>query len=145
MFAHCGWWEVEQDYVMAHGGKRPIRKILVANNGMAAAKCILSMRRWAYMALGDESLLRFVAMATPEDLNANAEFIRQVSPFTPPHSHSTALPSLALEVLLRPSTRMLGMANLEYLSTLVPRPLLKPYLPIAKIGGKIGGRISPLF
>ena len=45
---------------------------------MAAAKCILSMRRWAYMALGDESLLRFVAMATPEDLNANAEFIRQV-------------------------------------------------------------------
>ena len=62
----------------SHGGKRPIRKILVANNGMAAAKCILSMRRWAYMALGDESLLRFVAMATPEDLNANAEFIRQV-------------------------------------------------------------------
>ena len=117
---------------MAHGGKRPIRKILVANNGMAAAKCILSMRRWAYMALGDESLLRFVAMATPEDLNANAEFIRQVSPFTPPHSHSTALPSLALEVLLRPSTRMLGMANLEYLFG--ARPLLKPLTPLTIYG-----------
>jgi len=69
------------DYVKARGGKRVIRKVLVANNGMAAAKCILSMRRWAYMTLGDESLIRFVVMATPEDLNANAEFIRQADDF----------------------------------------------------------------
>jgi len=28
---------------------RPIRKILIANNGMAATKSIMSMRQWAYM------------------------------------------------------------------------------------------------
>jgi hypothetical protein len=40
------------DYVAAHGGSRPIRKILVANNGMAATKCIMSMRQWAYTEVG---------------------------------------------------------------------------------------------
>lgn len=69
------------DYVKAKGGKRAIRKILIANNGMAATKAILSMRQWAYMELGDEKLLEFVAMATPEDLNANAEFIRLADSF----------------------------------------------------------------
>ena len=69
------------DYVKAKGGSRPIRKILIANNGMAATKSILSMRQWAYMELGDEKLLEFVAMATPEDLNANAEFIRLADSF----------------------------------------------------------------
>jgi len=69
------------DYVAGKGGKRPIRKILVANNGMAAAKCIMSMRRWAYLTFGDSSYLRFVVMATPEDLNANAEFIRNADDF----------------------------------------------------------------
>mmetsp|Transcript_29822 Transcript_29822/g.41220 ORF Transcript_29822/g.41220 Transcript_29822/m.41220 type:complete len:2214 (+) Transcript_29822:130-6771(+) len=64
------------NYVREKGGRRAIRKILVANNGMAATKCILSMRQWAYLTLGDETLLRFVVMATPEDLNANAEYIR---------------------------------------------------------------------
>lgn len=69
------------DYCAAHGGSRPIRKILIANNGMAATKSILSMRQWAYMELGNEKLIEFVAMATPEDLNANAEFIRLADSF----------------------------------------------------------------
>ncbi|CAB9496759.1 Acetyl-CoA carboxylase 1 [Seminavis robusta] len=66
---------VEQ-YVEERGGNRPIKKVLIANNGMAATKSILSMRNWAYMELGDERAIQFVAMATPEDLKANAEFIR---------------------------------------------------------------------
>jgi len=65
-----------EDYVAARGGNLPIKKILIANNGMAATKSILSMRQWAYMELGDERAVQFVAMATPEDLKANAEFIR---------------------------------------------------------------------
>lgn len=69
------------DYCKAKGGSRPIRKILIANNGMAATKSILSMRQWAYMELGNEKLIEFVAMATPEDLNANAEFIRLADSF----------------------------------------------------------------
>ena len=32
------------DYVAARGGKRVIRKVLIANNGMAATKAIMSMR-----------------------------------------------------------------------------------------------------
>lgn len=38
-----------EEYVKAKGGDRPIRKILIANNGMAATKAIMSMRQWAYM------------------------------------------------------------------------------------------------
>ena len=77
-------------FVERMGGSRPIRKVLIANNGMAAAKFLLSMRRWTYLALGDQSAISFVAMATPEDLAANAEFIRaadvfiEVSPRDPP-------------------------------------------------------------
>ena len=33
------------------------------------------------MELGDESLIKFIAMATPEDLKANAEFIRLADSF----------------------------------------------------------------
>lgn len=69
------------DYVSSRGGNLPIRKILIANNGMAATKSILSMRQWAYMELGDEKAIQFVAMATAEDLKANAEFVRLADTF----------------------------------------------------------------
>lgn len=48
---------------------------------MAATKSILSMRQWAYMELGDDRAIEFIVMATPEDLNANAEFIRLADRF----------------------------------------------------------------
>merc|ERR1712151_550714 len=70
-----------EDYVENRGGNRPIKKVLISNNGMAATKSILSMRQWAYMELGDERAVQFVAMATPEDLKANAEFIRLADSF----------------------------------------------------------------
>jgi acetyl-CoA carboxylase / biotin carboxylase 1 len=65
-----------EQYVKERGGRRAIKKVLIANNGMAATKSILSMRQWAYMELGDERAVQFVAMASPEDLKANAEFVR---------------------------------------------------------------------
>jgi hypothetical protein len=61
--------------------ERAIQRILIANNGMAATKSILSMRQWAYMTLGDERAIEFIAMATRDDLNANAEFIRLADAF----------------------------------------------------------------
>ncbi|GKY96268.1 hypothetical protein MPSEU_000586300 [Mayamaea pseudoterrestris] len=70
-----------EDYVRERGGDRPIKKVLIANNGMAATKSIMSMRQWAYMELGDERAVTFVAMATPEDLKANAEFVRLADSF----------------------------------------------------------------
>lgn len=65
-----------EEFVKGMGGKRVLQRVLIANNGMAATKAILSMRQWAYMTLGDERAIEFVAMATRDDLNANAEFIR---------------------------------------------------------------------
>lgn len=73
--------KVIEEFVAKKGGKRPIQKVLVANNGMAATKAIMSMRQWAYNNLGDERAIEFVAMATKDDLNANAEFIRLADTF----------------------------------------------------------------
>eukprot|EP00597_Dinobryon_sp_UTEXLB2267_P000919 CAMPEP_0170061150 /NCGR_PEP_ID=MMETSP0019_2-20121128/2827_1 /TAXON_ID=98059 /ORGANISM="Dinobryon sp., Strain UTEXLB2267" /LENGTH=2072 /DNA_ID=CAMNT_0010266911 /DNA_START=9 /DNA_END=6227 /DNA_ORIENTATION=+ len=69
------------EFVERMGGKRIIQRVLIANNGMAATKAILSLRQWAYMVLGDERMIEFVAMATRDDLNANAEFIRLADTF----------------------------------------------------------------
>ena len=37
--------------------------------------------RWTFTEFGSEQLITFVAMATPDDLNANAEFIRLADSF----------------------------------------------------------------
>lgn len=47
-------------------------KVLIANNGIAAVKCMRSIRRWAYEMFRNERAIRFVVMVTPEDLKANA-------------------------------------------------------------------------
>eukprot|EP01119_Soliformovum_irregulare_P013643 TRINITY_DN365_c0_g1_i1.p1 TRINITY_DN365_c0_g1~~TRINITY_DN365_c0_g1_i1.p1 ORF type:complete len:2213 (-),score=948.81 TRINITY_DN365_c0_g1_i1:73-6711(-) len=65
-----------KDYVVKHGGNRVIETILIANNGIAAVKAIRSLRKFAYETFGSEKALQFIVMATPEDLKANAEFIR---------------------------------------------------------------------
>ena len=59
-----------RSYVSALGGSKAtvIEKFLIANNGVAAVKAIRSMRRWAYEVFGDERAIKFVVMATPEDL-----------------------------------------------------------------------------
>lgn len=59
-----------QSYVKELGGDKShvIEKVLIANNGVAAVKCIRSVRRWAYDVFGDERAIQFVVMATPEDL-----------------------------------------------------------------------------
>lgn len=64
------------EFVKQHQGHTVISKVLIANNGIAAVKEIRSVRKWAYETFGDERAIQFVAMATPEDLEANAEYIR---------------------------------------------------------------------
>ena len=49
-----------KEYVDAKGGSRVLRKILIANNGMAATKSIMSMRQWAYLELGLDGVFEFV-------------------------------------------------------------------------------------
>ncbi len=70
-----------QEWVASHEGTTPISKVLIANNGISAVKAISYIRRWAYKTLGDEKAVTFVAMATPEDLKANAEYIRMADEF----------------------------------------------------------------
>ncbi|CAB9525754.1 Acetyl-CoA carboxylase 1 [Seminavis robusta] len=74
---HKRFENVEQ-YVSELGGDKSfvIEKVLIANNGVAAVKAIRSIRRWAYEVFGNEKAISFVVMATPEDLRANAEYIR---------------------------------------------------------------------
>ena len=47
-------------------------QVLIANNGIAAVKCMRSIRRWAYEMFRNERAIRFVVLVTPEDLKANA-------------------------------------------------------------------------
>jgi len=63
------------------GGNKCIEKILIANNGIAAVKCMRSIRRWAYSMFRNEKAIHFVAMVTPEDLSANAEYIKMADSY----------------------------------------------------------------
>ncbi|EGS20342.1 acetyl-CoA carboxylase-like protein [Thermochaetoides thermophila DSM 1495] len=65
-----------KDFVAEHGGHTVITNVLIANNGIAAVKEIRSVRKWAYETFGDERAIKFTVMATPEDLQANADYIR---------------------------------------------------------------------
>jgi acetyl-CoA carboxylase/biotin carboxylase 1 len=64
------------EYVKETQGNRPIHSVLIANNGISAVKAIRSIRSWCYEMFADEHKITFVVMATPEDLRANAEYIR---------------------------------------------------------------------
>ncbi|XP_033740192.1 acetyl-CoA carboxylase-like isoform X1 [Pecten maximus] len=72
-----------EEFVKRFGGNRVINKVLIANNGIAAVKCMRSVRRWAYEMFRNEKAIRFVAMVTPEDLKANAEYIRMADQYVP--------------------------------------------------------------
>ncbi|KAJ3200650.1 acetyl-coenzyme-A carboxylase [Entophlyctis luteolus] len=72
---------VVRDFVLATHGSTVITKVLIANNGMAAVKCIRSIRRWSYETFGDDRAISFTAMATPEDLAVNAEYIRMADQY----------------------------------------------------------------
>lgn len=45
-------------WVRLHGGTTAIDTILLANNGIAAVKCIRSIRRWAYQQFGDDKAIK---------------------------------------------------------------------------------------
>ena len=46
-------------------------QVLIANNGIAAVKCMRSIRRWAYEMIGNERAIKMVTMVTPEDLRVS--------------------------------------------------------------------------
>uniref|UniRef100_A0A803TG53 acetyl-CoA carboxylase n=1 Tax=Anolis carolinensis TaxID=28377 RepID=A0A803TG53_ANOCA len=58
-------------------------QVLIANNGIAAVKCMRSIRRWSYEMFRNERAIRFVVMVAPEDLKANAEYIKMADQYVP--------------------------------------------------------------
>ncbi|KAH8805516.1 putative acetyl-CoA carboxylase [Xylogone sp. PMI_703] len=70
-----------KDFVASHDGHTVITNVLIANNGIAAVKEIRSVRKWAYETFGDERAIQFTVMATPEDLQANADYIRMADQY----------------------------------------------------------------
>jgi hypothetical protein len=65
-----------EEFVLKFGGNRVIRTVLIANNGIAAVKCMRSIRRWCYEVFRFDRAVKFAVMVTPEDLKANAEYIK---------------------------------------------------------------------
>ncbi|KAJ5140445.1 Acetyl-CoA carboxylase [Penicillium atrosanguineum] len=70
-----------KDFVAQNGGHSVITSVLIANNGIAAVKEIRSVRKWAYETFGNERAIQFTVMATPEDLTANADYIRMADQY----------------------------------------------------------------
>ncbi|EUD69224.1 biotin carboxylase subunit-acetyl CoA carboxylase [Plasmodium inui San Antonio 1] len=52
-----------------------IKKLLIANNGMAATKCILSIKEWLFKSFSEENLMQIIVLATEEDISSNAKYI----------------------------------------------------------------------
>lgn len=51
-----------EEFVRKFNGTKPINKVLIANNGIAAVKCMRSIRRWSYEIFRNERAVRFVVM-----------------------------------------------------------------------------------
>uniref|UniRef100_A0A915N0P3 Biotin carboxylation domain-containing protein n=1 Tax=Meloidogyne javanica TaxID=6303 RepID=A0A915N0P3_MELJA len=51
---------------------RSIRKILVATNGIAAVKCILSMRKLLMQLFRNDRIIRFVCLTTEQEIQSKA-------------------------------------------------------------------------
>ena len=99
--------------------------MLIANNGIAAVKCMRSVRRWAYEVFKNEKMIRFVVMVTPEDLKANAEYIRMADQYVP-------VPGGANNN---------NYANVELILDIAKRTQVQVWEPRAKVGSADGKKI----
>ncbi|XP_062514869.1 acetyl-CoA carboxylase-like [Corticium candelabrum] len=93
------------EFVRRFGGNRVIERVLIANNGISAVKFMRSIRLWAYEMFGNEKAIRFDVMVTPEDLKANAEYIRMADQYVHvpggSNNHNYANIDLILDVAKR--------------------------------------------
>ena len=53
-----------EEFIKRFNGNRVINKVLIANNGIAAVKCMRSIRRWSYEMFRNEKAIRFVVMVS---------------------------------------------------------------------------------
>ena len=67
---------------------------MIANNGIAAVKFVRSVRKWAYETFSDERAVQITVMATPEDLQANADYIRMADQYVEVRSPAELRPQV---------------------------------------------------
>ncbi|CAI5744621.1 unnamed protein product [Peronospora destructor] len=144
------------EYVRLQQGCRPITSILIANNGISAVKAIRSIRSWCYEMFANERVVTFVVMATPEDLKANAEYIRMAEHVVEvpggSNNHNYANVSLIIEIAERYNVDAVwaGWGHASE-NPLLPDSLLQterkiifigpPAKPMRALGDKIGSTI----
>lgn len=66
-------------------------------------KEIRSVRKWAYETFGDERAIQFTVMATPEDLQANADYIRMADQYVEVGGLREAFETLYLHIRADPN------------------------------------------
>lgn len=54
---------------------KKLKRILIANNGLAAVKFILSIKKWSTEALLDSTYFTLIALVSDDDMKANSAFI----------------------------------------------------------------------
>ncbi|KAH9295974.1 hypothetical protein KI387_039562, partial [Taxus chinensis] len=142
------------EFCLALGGNKPIHSILIANNGMAAAKFMHSVRSWAYETFGTEKAVLLVAMATPEDMRINAEHIRIADQFVevPGGTNNNNYANVQLIAEIAEITGVSAVwpgwghasENPELPDTLAARGIIflgPPSGPMAALGDKIGSSL----
>ncbi|GKT52837.1 acetyl-CoA carboxylase [Colletotrichum tofieldiae] len=104
-----------KDFVAQQDGHTVITNVLIANNGIAAVKEIRSVRKWAYETFGDEKAIQFTVMATPEDLAANADYIRMADHYVEvpggTNNHNYANVELIVDIAERMNVHAVGHAS----------------------------------
>lgn len=117
-------------WVKQCGGSKPIRRILLANNGMAAAKFTLSIRNWLFESFGDDKLIHIMAMATPEDMKASARHIDLADAYYEAHPRALPLSQFA-SLPLSPSASLPLSPSWSFRLSRIrhPRPLHSRAVP----------------
>lgn len=67
-----------EEFKVKFGGSRVINKVLIANNGIAAVKCMRSIRRWSYEMFKNERAIRFVVMVSKISLSLEFLFFHSI-------------------------------------------------------------------
>ncbi|PAV62751.1 hypothetical protein WR25_22977 [Diploscapter pachys] len=56
--------------------RRPIKRVLVATNGIAAVRCILSIRKLLMQLFRDDKMIKFICLTTQHEIASNAEYLK---------------------------------------------------------------------
>uniref|UniRef100_A0A0N4ZJF5 Acetyl-CoA carboxylase n=1 Tax=Parastrongyloides trichosuri TaxID=131310 RepID=A0A0N4ZJF5_PARTI len=68
--------EFVASFVRDSSKARVIKKVLVATNGIAAVKCILSIRKLLMQLFKDDRIIKFICLTTEQEIQSHAEYLK---------------------------------------------------------------------